>query len=212
MTDLRIGILGAPGAGKSAFAKALATALRKERGKKQTVKVVDGYMDKLFNRTGYAFDIFGTYPQNLQVLFERWTREQEAEHAGCDVLITVGSLYESILYTAIRVNSDMALKSDRTIQMQGRVSMEMMGVIQSLIANHDLLFFLPYTQKVSVEKGHSFDTVINEKLPEVVSGYFRALTPLTGTTKVKVQDALKAIASIETRKAEVASVDDQQAI
>lgn len=211
MTDLRIGILGAPGSGKSVFAKTLATKLRAEKGevKRQTVKVVDGYMDSLQKRTGYAFDIFATYPQNLQVLFERWTKEQEAEKAGCDVLITAGTLYETILYTGLRINSDLALKSDQTVRMQGRVSMEMMGVIHSLIATHDLLLFLPYTSKVVAEKGRSYDMVVNEKLPEILAGYFRPITPLTGTTKQKVQDALKAIATVETWKAEIATVDDQ---
>jgi hypothetical protein len=214
MTELRIGIIGAPGSGKSAFAKTLATNLRAEKGevKRQTVKVVDGYMDSLQKRTGYAFDIFATYPQNLQVLFERWTREQEAEKAGCDVLITAGTLYETILYTGLRINSDLALKSDQTVRMQGRVSMEMVGVIHSLIATHDLLLFLPYTSKVAAEKGRSYDMVVNEKLPEILSGYFRPITPLTGTTKKKVQDALKAIATVETWKAEIATVDEQQPV
>ncbi len=206
MTDLRIGILGPPGSGKSIFAKALSTELRKQD---QKVKIIDGYMDSLIKRTGYAYDIFATYPQNLQILFERWTREQEAEKVGCDTLITVGSLYETILYTGLRVNSDLSLKADKTIQMQGRVAMEMLGVIQSLIATHDLLLFLPYTDKVLSEKGRSYDVVINEKLSEVVAGYFRPLTQLTGTTKTKVKDAITAIKSIEEWKTQNSSMDDQ---
>jgi hypothetical protein len=205
MTDLRIGILGPPKSGKSAFAKSLAKTLSAQS---QKVKVVDGYMDSLIKRTGYAFDIFATYPQNLQILFERWTREQEAEKVGCHTLITVGSLYETILYTGLRVNSDLTLKTDKTVQMQGRVAMEMLGVIQSLIATHDLLLFLPYTNKVLAEKGRSYDVVIHEKLPEVVAGYFRPLTPLTGTTKTKVKDALTAIKAIEDWKAEIAISDE----
>ena len=209
MTDLRIGIIGAPGSGKSVFAKALATQLRREG---QKVRTVDGYVNNLIKKTGYAFDIFATYPQNLQILFERWTREQEAEKAGCDTLITAGSLYETILYTALRVNSDLAIKADKGVQMQGRVAMETMGVIQSLIATHDLLFFLPYTGTILAEKGRSYDVAINEKLPEILAGYFRPITPLTGTTKTKVQDALTAIKSIEAWKAENAAVDDQPAV
>lgn len=209
MTDLRIGILGAPGAGKSTFAKALATELRRQG---QEVRTVDGYMNNLIKKTGYAYDIFATYPQNLQILFERWTREQEAEKAGCDTLITAGTLYETILYTGLRVNSELAVKADKTIQMQGRVSMEMMGVIQSLIAVHDLLFFLPYSSKTIEEKGRSYDTVINEKLPEVLAGYFRPITPLTGTTKKKVQDALTAIKAVEAWKAENPPVDEQSTV
>lgn len=215
MTDLRIGILGAPGSGKSAFAKSLATAIRKERGAPpvlQPVKVVDGYMDSLIKRTGYAYDIFATYPQNLQIISERWTREQGAEKEGCDILITAGTLYESILYTGLRVNSDLALKADKTIQMQGRVTMEMLGVIQSQIATHDLLLFLPYTKKVLAEKGRSYDAVINEKLPEVLAGYFRPITPLTGTTKKKVADAIPIIKSVANWKAEIVAVDDQPAV
>lgn len=213
MTTLRIGILGPPGSGKSAFAKALVKPLRAQPDQaSQRVKIVDGYMDSLINRTGYAYDIFATYPQNLQVLFERWTREQEAEKVGCDTLITVGSIYETILYTGLRVNSDLSLKADRIIQMQGRVSMEMLGAIQSLIATHDLLLFLPYTDKVLAEKGRSYDVVINEKLPEVVAGYFRPLATLTGTTKKKVQDALTAIKSIEEWKSENAAADDQSTV
>jgi energy-coupling factor transporter ATP-binding protein EcfA2 len=209
MTDLRIGIIGAPGSGKSVFAKALATQLRREG---QEVRTVDGYVNNLIKKTGYAYDIFATYPQNLQILFERWTREQEAEKAGCNTLITAGSLYETILYTGLRVNSDLSLKADKGVQMQGRVAMETMGVIQSLIAIHDLLFFLPYTGKVLAEKGRSYDVAVNEKLPEILAGYFRPITPLTGTTKTKVQDALTAIKSIEAWKAENTAVDDQPAV
>lgn len=214
MTDLRIGILGAPGAGKSTFAKALATKLRSEKGgvTRQTVKVVDGYMDSLIKRTGYAFDIFATYPQNYQILFERWTREQEAEHAGCEILITTGSLYETILYTALRVNSDIVLKEDSTVQLQGRAAMEMLGVTQSLIATHDLLLFLPYDGNILTEKGHSYDVAINEKLPGVVAGYFRPLTELTGTTKRKVADAVQAIQAIERTKSALAAADQQSAV
>jgi len=214
MTDLRIGILGAPGSGKTVFAQKLATALRTQRGesKRQTVRVVDGYVKNLQKKTGYAFDIFGTYPQNYQILFERWTREQEAEHAGCEILISVGSIYESILYTALRVNSDIVLKEDSTVQLQGRAAMEMLGVTQSLIAAHDLLLFLPYDGKTLAEKGRSYDVAINEKLPGVVAGYFRPVTELTGTTKRKVDNALQAVQAVERAKAALAAQNQQPAV
>lgn len=214
MTELRIAVLGAPGTGKTAFAQKLATTLRTERGesKRQTVRVVDGYVKNLQKKTGYAFDIFATYPQNYQILFERWTREQEAEHAGCEVLITTGSLYETILYTALRVNSDIVLKEDTNVQLQGRAAMEMLGVTQSLIATHDLLLFLPYDPKKLAEKGRSYDVAINEKLPGVVAGYFRPLTELTGTTKRKVDHAVQAIQAVERAKAALAAADQQPSV
>jgi hypothetical protein len=100
------------------------------------------------------------------------------------------------------------LKADKAVQMQGRVAMEMLGVIHSLIATHDLLLFLPYTSKVLAEKGRSYDVAINDKLSEVVAGYFRPIYPLTGTTKKKVQDACQAVSAIENWKATLPTVDE----
>jgi deoxyadenosine/deoxycytidine kinase len=213
MTEIRIAVIGAPGSGKSAFAQKLATEIRAARGetkKKTPVRVVDGYMDKLQKKTGYAFDIFATVPQNLQVLFHRWTLEQEAEKAGCDVLITAGSLYETILYGAMRINSDAVLyPKDKNIQVHGRVGMEAFGMIHSMIAVQDLLFYLPYTEKQVAEKGRSYDVAINDKLPEVVDGYFRVLNVLEGTTKRKLADALRAVGAVERWKAENPSPSDE---
>jgi len=207
MTQIRIAIVGAPGSGKSAFAKALVAEL-KERDK--SVRLVDGYVQKLQKKTGYAFDIFATVPQNLQILFHRWTLEQEAEKAGCDILVTAGSLYETILYGAMRINSDAVLQpKDKTLQVHGRVGMETFGMIQSLIATHDLLFYLPYTEKQIAKKGRSYDVAVNDKLPEVADGYFRMLNVLEGSTPRKIKDALKAIGAVERWKAENPAPNDE---
>jgi hypothetical protein len=213
MTNLRISLLGAPGSGKTSVAAKLAVALRKE-GK--TVKVVDKYVDRLRARIPEdinAFDIHATYPQNLQIQFERWTKEQEAERAGCDVLITCGSIYETILYTALRINSDLTLGADKELQSFGRVAMECLGVVQTLTSISDLLFFLPYSEKVQKTKGKSYDTVINDKLPEVVGGYYRPLTILQGpTTEKKVIDAVSAVKSVEEWKAGQSTVDEEPTV
>lgn len=207
MTQIRIGILGAPGSGKSAFAKLLAAELRE---REKSVRVVDGYVQKLQKKTGYAFDIHATLPQNMQVLFHRWTLEQEAEKAGCDVLVTAGSLYETILYGAMRINSDAVMyPKDKNLQVHGRVGMESFGMIHSLIATHDLLFLLPYTEKQVATKGRSYDVALNDKLPEVVDGYFRVLNVLEGKSIKKVKDALRAVGAVERWKAENPAPSDE---
>jgi hypothetical protein len=204
MTELRIGILGAPEAGKSAFASQLAQTL----SEKTTVVVVDEYVNDLTQETGYAYGIFASYPQNLQVQLVRWTAEQIVEHDGHDILITVGTIYESILYTAAKVNSDFLLKNEPVLQAQGRTTLETFGMLQSQTAVHDLLFFLPYTEEKIKEKGRCYDTMVNEKLPEIVAGYFRPLIALTGSNTKKVDDALSAIKSVEDWKAQDSSMDD----
>lgn len=216
---MKIAILGAPGSGKSAFATKLATALRaeEEKPKSQSVQIVDGYVENLTKQTGFAYGIHATFPQNFQILSERWTQEQKKLYALKDStvpvhLITCGSIYDTILYTALRINSQAVLKRNKEAVLLGRVAMEALGMIEKETSDYDILFFLPYNKKKRDEKGRSYDTAINLKLPEVVAEYFKTLVPLEGTTKEKVKDALRAIDAYATWQATLPAVDEQPAV
>lgn len=182
---MRIGILGAPGAGKSKFAKKLSAGLRE--GSDLNVSIVDGYVEKLIKRTGFAYGQSAQPAQNFQVIFERWTLEQEAMHKGADVILSCGTIFEGILHTAIRSNNDI-IKRVPEASIRARTLMQTLGIFTE-ISDYDLMFLLPFSDRVLKAKGKSYDTVVNEKLPEVLAGYFRPVTVLTGTDKQKVENA-----------------------
>jgi len=225
--NIKINIIGAPGAGKSRVANALAKELRKgiKQPDKEALKpkhprkdviVVDGYMDKLMKQTGMAYDYWADYPGNFQVLCARWAAEQQAEADQVDTdngyIIVAGSIYESILYTAMKINNDMYFNRDRVapVQIYGQISMQALGMFQALTIDHDLVFFLPYHAKMCLEKGRSYDTVIDSQLRGVAEGYFKPLITLDGTLKDKVNDAVKVISAYEEWQAEGVAVVDEQ--
>lgn len=225
---MKIALLGAPGSGKTKFAAKLATAYandvptsfrvldaRKNNKPGMKPKVIDKYVDKLVETTGFEYGIHATYPQNFQILFQRWTLEQVAANQGYDT-ITCGSIYETILYTAIRFNSESMVqvnssKDNLESELMGRAAMQALGTFEQTTTGYDLLFFLPYDGKTLLEKGKSYDTVVDKKLPEVVAGYFRNLHPLEGTEKEKVKRARDIIQAFTTWQEETAE-DDGQAV
>src|ERR1700691_1288253 len=118
-------------------------------------------------------------------------------------------------YTIIRFNNDELVHQSRPdidLQINGRAAMQALGMFEKMTSDYDLLFFLPYDGKTLLEKGKSYDTVIDKKLPEVVEGYFRNLHPLEGTDKAKVKRATDIIKAYIAWKAEVATSDEQQAV
>lgn len=194
---MKVGIIGAPGAGKSEFARKLSSALtRKEILPK--VKVIDGYVDKLTEQTGYAYGYFATYEQNFQILFQRWTLEQIAEAKGQNTL-TCGTIYETICYAAIHANQASVRAEDQEEFLKGRTAMTALGMIESSIFSYDALFFLPYDGKTLLEKGHSYDVVIDRKVPEILSGHFKQALPLNGTVKENVRYATEIVRAIKDK-------------
>jgi adenylate kinase family enzyme len=64
---MRLVLLGAPGAGKTALAKALAKKLP------GTTAVVDGYINKLSKETNEDYGVIANYGMNLQAAAIRMT-------------------------------------------------------------------------------------------------------------------------------------------
>lgn len=205
---MKIGIIGAPGSGKSELARKLAGAIERKKylGK---VKVIDGYVDKLSRQTGFTYGYYATYEQNLQILFDRWTLEQIAAHRGQHTL-TCGTIYETICYAAIHANQAAVRNDDQEEFLKGRTAMTAFGMIEADIFDYDALFYLPYDGKVLMEKGRSYDTVIDRKVPEVLQGHFKQALTLSGTVRENVKYATEVVRAIQDH-AEAAE-DDQSGV
>jgi hypothetical protein len=191
---MKFAIVGAPESGKTAVAKSVARRLRKDG---LTVKIIDNYVDGLTKTTDLAYGHFATYQLNFQLLFYRWTLEQEAVKDGYDVILTCGSIYETTTYCLLCNNRTwVKTPEDVLAHVIGKTCMEFMSTIDFLISDYYHIFRLPYTDKKLSEKGDSWDTVIDKKLPEVIDGYFKYATVLDGTQKENTDLAINIINNI----------------
>jgi hypothetical protein len=185
---MKIALIGAPGAGKSEIATRLSRNLNRDH--KGKWKVIDGYVDRLAERTGCEYGRDADYTHNAQVMCERWTLEAEALHQGFST-ITCGSIYETILWSALLNSLDPPDEQQLIAAIDyARMCMTFFGAMEKVTFNYNCLFYVPWDAE---RKYHTWDAVINAKLPEVLEGQFRYAVRLTGTTRQKVANALETI-------------------
>lgn len=196
---MKIGILGAPGTGKSRFAKKLSSSMVKA-GLDRPI-IIDGYVERLEQKTGFAIDIQAAYTQNLQVLFNRWTLEQEATYKEKHT-ITCGTMYETFIYSVL--HSNMLWQADKTNveeRIKAETTLSALAMIETMIFNYDAIFFKPYSGQMLLEKGKSYDTVVDQKIPEVLEGFDKECIVLDKSEKENVDYATEIslrIAEFET--------------
>lgn len=202
---MKVALLGAPGSGKTRVANALARKLGKNW------RVVDGYVDRLAETTGwpYGADVsFDSYRQQLEVVSQRWVLEDQASHRGHHT-ITCGSIFESIIYTSA-FSTRLAQMEDEAQLIRENFAtqciMSLLGVMATRDFDYDALFFLPLESPTPGE----WSSVVNAKLPEVLEGQFKYAVTLTGTHKLKVTRAFEITNAIFG--ASQAPEDDQPAV
>jgi adenylate kinase family enzyme len=133
---MKIGILGAPGAGKTAFAKALDEELGSNH------HVVDKYAESLRKRTGQEYGLMGNYLDDLQVVFKR--REWELIKREVDT-ITCGTVLDSVAHCFVRTEDKARNSRELTLTSERlRTIAESLGLIYTESWDYDYAFYLPY--------------------------------------------------------------------
>jgi hypothetical protein len=189
----KVGLLGSPGSGKTRIARRVARRLNTEM--KRWV-VVDGYVDKLAERTGRTFgEIYSRYafPLNIQVAAERWTLEDEVTAKGMNT-ITCGTIYETFIYAAAQSMVIQHSPDEQWMLEETHVSQVMMSALATVSAirfDYDLLLYLPLA-----EESHDWPGVVDAKLGEVLEGQNLVALVLNGTDKEKVIHATETIQTI----------------
>lgn len=187
---MKVALLGAPGSGKTRVANALALKLN-EPGDSWTWKVVDKYVERLRKRTDLPYDYRADFPQNFQVMTERWVAEAQALK-DYENTITCGSIYETLAYTLAvqfpspRSESEMLAQTEYL-----NVCYRFLGAMEDTTADYDLLFYLPYKQMED-----SWHGIVDQKIPQVLEAEFRRAYTLSGTTKERVNAALEKIEEV----------------
>jgi ABC-type glutathione transport system ATPase component len=196
---MKVGLIGAPGAGKTDVGKRIVRALNRERHGGWTL--VDGYVDELTRRTGvtYGFEKTST-AHNIQVASTRWTKEAMDIHKGFNT-VTCGTIYETMLYEAIRwIHPPTNEAAYLDWLQEGQTVMQFLQLIDQATFNYDLLFFLPLG-----DHDHTWSGMLSAKIPEILEARFRYAPELTGTPRQKATDALKAIRHIRDLAADLAA-------
>jgi hypothetical protein len=157
---MKILLVGSPGAGKTKLARGLAKKLG------ENWKVIDGYVDRLAKRTGNPYGPYCNYALELEVIGVRWSEEDAVSNKGMDS-ITVGSIYDSIIYATSVVpdqSSEQAMMED---VMMKNIMMQSLGALQKKTFDYTFVFFLPNPALVG---SHTWDEVLNAKLPDLLYG------------------------------------------
>jgi hypothetical protein len=97
---MKIGILGAPGVGKTDFAFELRAELMQNQPY-EYFYVLDKYVEELRYYTNLAYGEFGDFIDDLQVVFKR--RELELYYPKKNT-ITVGTVLDSVIHNFIRTD------------------------------------------------------------------------------------------------------------
>lgn len=192
---MKIALLGAPGSGKTKFARELA----KRVDDLGPFKLVDNYVPKLEKRTGLSFGHFATYVPNLMVATERIA----AEEAAGPNTITCGTIFESIAYTALHSSvASQKAPAQRLERARAEATLQAMGMLVADTFNYKYAFYLPYKRK-----REGWNQTLNDLLPTVWGEFFYYISRLDLTFEKNLDLAETVIREMEKEDSE--SVENQ---
>ena len=175
------------------------------------VAVIDDYIELIEERSEVALSHHATYIGNMQVAIGRWEQEHKAEQDKPDVVITCGTLVETMIYTALY-----ALSNDRSmteiedkVANDGRAAMtiQYMGLLALDTIRYDRVYHL---LPASDDKWY---TQVEDHVPEAAEALDVRYTDLPTDPDDRVKTVLQEIAELETATPdEQASGDSTEAI
>jgi hypothetical protein len=188
---MKIGILGAPGAGKMRFAH----RLRQEIYDFGYTVVVNGYVEELRKDTGLEYGLLGNHIDDYQVVFKR--RERELHLGSADNTITCGTVLDSVAHCFARSEDrahnsrELTLTSERL-----RTIAESFGLLYTETWDYDYAFYLPYAGEDPGSR--LIDTALVQLLTTYAAPVFSFNPEVTHDEKAST--AAKAIRAIEAEQ------------
>jgi hypothetical protein len=143
---MKIGIIGAPGVGKTKFANELREELARTDG--SVPVVLDDYVEDLRNSTGLAYGDFGDFIDDLQVAFKR--REWELLwYQTSKSTITCGTVLDSVVHNFIRESETVSDRYEVGVQTQRLQAIaHTFSLIYSNSWDYDYAFYLPSDDRI----------------------------------------------------------------
>lgn len=172
---MKIGIVGAPGSGKTALANELKDALEG-----QTI-IVDGYVEPLEKEFNYAFGCFATYIGNLAIALDRFKHERAASQA--DHVISCGTVADTATYMASETTFTPAYEGlpRRTLS-----SLNTIGCIYADTFDYDYVFYIRRFESSKEE----FINDLDRELETALRLFECSFEELTGAQKERAAKAI----------------------
>lgn len=124
---MKIGLIGAPGSGKTALADALSTELN--------MGVIDDYVEAVEFHLNYVMGRYATYVGNLAIMIER----HACERGVGDDFISCGTPIDTVTYMAASAH----LTGDEAWQRRALGSLTTAGCMVDDMWEYDHVFYLP---------------------------------------------------------------------
>lgn len=159
---MRIGILGAPGTGKSKLARAL--------GKEYDLTVVDGYVQRLQKKTDLALGPWSSYSEHFMVAGERLANEYKV---GPDKRITVTTIIDTLAYAAVKsdVTMHQGPEAARATYLVAQAAIQGLTMMFNETWDYDVAFWLPYTDEQIREKSGTWELALDSAYPTMIESF-----------------------------------------
>lgn len=199
---MKIGILGAPGAGKTEFANDLAYSLSEWLEDRPLVLDTENVVTDLRKTTGREYGHFGNHIDDFQIVFKRleWEQHWSGLNTMNRATITVGTVLDSVVHNFVRseetarTRNEVALTTVRLQTIAGTF-----GLLYTDTWDYDYAFHIPYEGEDRMSK------LMDLALRELVKTYRAPVLTFTQETdEPKAELAYKAIRALEEERVETA--------
>ena len=181
---MKIGLVGAPGAGKTKFSEELKKIIIDE-GFLEDITLIDGYVDELRLNTLLEYGEYGDFVDDLQVVFKR--REWELGWADYNA-ITCGTVLDSVVHNFVRTDHTPRNRRELAVHTTRlKTIASTFGLLYTETWDYDYAFYLPT------------DDVMGKALVDILSTYRAPVMTFNPEIKddEKVRTAFNAIVALE---------------
>lgn len=158
---MRIGILGAPGSGKSKLARTLA--------KEFDLTAVDNYVQRLQKKTDLALGPWSSYSELFMVAGQRLAEEEKVKTDR----VTVGTMVDTLVYAAVR--SDVTMHRDgsdrQAVYLAAQAAMQGLSLMFTETWDYDICFHLPYTDEQKRKKQGTWEAAVDGAYLTVIESF-----------------------------------------
>lgn len=198
---MKIGILGAPGAGKSEFAHRLKIKLS-ESLFPESFYIIDDYVQDLKRETNLALGPWAAHFENYMIAGVRIAEEYRVKKYDT---ITVGTVLDTLTYSLILGSYNLSLDSTNEEFEVAKAAVNGFGLIYSESWDYNLSFYLPLENPTG---GERWPERVDKELRNVISSFHvPAVMQLDGTTDERLDVATRIIEELETKSEEATEAE-----